>query len=232
LNLLKKSVNFYQQVVNLKAAGIKKHSYIAQYRRSRAMKDKKTRVCPLERAEHLDTRWRRWIQNPRRVLFPYVKEGMRVLDFGCGPGFFTVELARLVGQGGHVIAADLQEGMLEKLKKKIEGSDLAGRIVLHRCSEKEIGLREPIDFALAYYVLHELPDQVAFFRELAAILQPGGEVLIVEPPFHVSRNGFARMIEKAGTAGFRIVEGPKGIFNKLVRLKKEAGAEPEGDKGE
>jgi len=188
------------------------------------MEDKKTRVCPLERADHLDTWWRRWTQNPHRVLSPYLKKGMRVLDFGCGPGFFTIEMARLVGSSGHVFAADLQEGMLEKLKARIADSELTGSITLHKCQDDQIGLNEEIDFALAYYVMHELPDQAAFFRELAALLIPGGEVLIVEPPFHVSRKGFAKMIEKANAAGLRTVEGPKGFFNKLVRLKKEPGA--------
>ena len=196
------------------------------------MENKKTRVCPLERADHLDTRWRRWTQNPHRVLSPYLKKGMRALDFGCGPGFFTIEMARLVGSSGHVFAADLQEGMLEKLKARIGDSELAGRITLHKCQDDQIGLNDAIDFALAYYVMHELPDQAAFFRELAVLLIPGGEVLIVEPPFHASRKGFVKMIEKATAAGFRTVEGPKGLFNKLVRLKKEPGAALQAVKGE
>ena len=57
-----------------------------------------TRVCPVEKADRLDTRIRRWLQNPQKILKPYIKEGMTVLDFGCGPGFFSVDMAQMVGR--------------------------------------------------------------------------------------------------------------------------------------
>jgi hypothetical protein len=48
------------------------------------MSDKNNRVCPVERAGSLDLSIRRWFQSPRKILAPYVKEGMTVLDFGGG----------------------------------------------------------------------------------------------------------------------------------------------------
>ena len=71
------------------------------------------KVCPVERAGRLNNSIRRWFQNPEKILQPYIKEGMIVVDLGCGPGFFTVDMARLVGTSGRVIASDLEEGMLE-----------------------------------------------------------------------------------------------------------------------
>jgi len=44
---------------------------------------------------------------------------MIALDVGCGPGYFSLDMARMVGKTGHVIACDLQQGMLQKLKEKI-----------------------------------------------------------------------------------------------------------------
>ena len=184
------------------------------------MKNKKDRVCPVELAGSLDTRLRRWIQNPRKILSPYIKEGMTVLDFGCGPGFFTLEMAQLVGKTGRVIASDLQEGMLQILKQKIQGTELAERITLHHCEENTIGLKEEIDFALAFYVLHEIPDQSGFFSELSSLLLKDAKVLIVEPPFHVSRTGFAGMIERAAANGLHPLTGGKILFNKTVLLEK------------
>jgi ubiquinone/menaquinone biosynthesis C-methylase UbiE len=70
------------------------------------------RVCPVERAGWLTNPVRRWFQNPERILKDYVKEGMTVLDIGCGPGFFSVAMATMVGETGKVIAADIQDGML------------------------------------------------------------------------------------------------------------------------
>ena len=70
------------------------------------MDNDNNRVCPVELANSLDSKIRRWIQNPRRILAPYIKEGMTVLDVGCGPGFFSVEMAKMVGNKGKVIAAE------------------------------------------------------------------------------------------------------------------------------
>jgi ubiquinone/menaquinone biosynthesis C-methylase UbiE len=70
------------------------------------------------------------LQNPRKILGPYIKEGMTVLDVGCGPGFFSIELAQMVGKSGRVIASDLQEGMLRKLREKIQGTEFEERITL------------------------------------------------------------------------------------------------------
>ena len=56
---------------------------------------KRYRVCPVEIAGGLDNRVRRWIQNPRKILSPYIKVGMKVMDIGCGPGFFSNEMAEM-----------------------------------------------------------------------------------------------------------------------------------------
>jgi ubiquinone/menaquinone biosynthesis C-methylase UbiE len=179
------------------------------------------RVCPVERAGSLDSRFRRWLQDPQKILGPYVKEAMTVLDLGCGPGFFSIDMARMVGKSGRVIASDLQAGMLQKLKDKIQGTELEQRITLHRCEQNRIGLSEKVDFALAFYVVHEIPNLQKFFKELESILQPEGQVLVVEPPFHVSKSAFVKTISKAREAGFNPGERPKVIFSKTVVLKKE-----------
>ena len=144
---------------------------------------------------------------------------MTVLDLGCGPGFFTVDMARMVGETGRVIASDLQDGMLQKLKNKIRGTELEGRITLHRCEKNEIDLSESVDFVLAFYMVHEVPDKERFFREIASILKPDGRLLLVEPPFHVSRKAFEATVETAQKAGFLLVERPKVFFGKAVVMK-------------
>jgi len=183
--------------------------------------DRSTRVCPVEEADRLDTRFRRWMQNPKRILKPYVEEGMTVLDFGCGPGFFSVDMAQMVGNSGRVIAADLQEGMLQKLRDKIKGTEIENRITLHKCEENKIGISENVDFVLAFYIVHEVVDKEGLFTEIETIFKPNGQLLIVEPPFHVSKNAFEETINKAKAAGFTEVKRPKVLFNKAVVLKKE-----------
>ncbi len=183
------------------------------------MSDRQNRVCPVERAGSLDNRFRRWLQDPQKILRPYVKKAMTVLDLGCGPGFFSIDMAQMVGKSGRVIASDLQQGMLEKLKAKIQGTHLEKRFTLHRCEQNRIGLSEKADFALAFYVVHEIVNQQAFFTELASILRPGGQVLVVEPPFHVSKSAFLKTISMARAVGFNPGEGPKVIFGKTVMLR-------------
>ena len=195
------------------------------------MKPRKSRVCPVERAGGLDNILRRWLQNPWKILNPYVSAGMTVMDIGCGPGHFTLAIAQLVGGAGRVIAVDLQEGMLDKLKRKIQGTELEKRIVLHRCDQNEIGVSEKVDFALAFYMVHEIPDQNTFFQELKVILQPGGRMLVVEPSFHVSTLDFEATLQKAKKAGFQIDPGPKVILSKSALLKKnrDRGGREEAD---
>jgi ubiquinone/menaquinone biosynthesis C-methylase UbiE len=185
------------------------------------MNDKINHVCPVERAGSLDLRIRRWIQNPRKILVPYIKQGMTVLDFGCGPGFFTVDLAELVGETGQVIAVDLQEGMLDRLRKKIQNTELQDRILLHQCEANRIGWSKPVDFFLAFYMLHEVPDPEGFFNEMEKILKPQGKGLLVEPPFHVSTSAFEETIRKAQNAGFVLKERPKIFLSKTALLKKK-----------
>ena len=67
---------------------------------------------------------RRLVHKPGRILEARISKGMTVLDLGCEPGFFTIEMAKLVGGTGKVIAADLQQGMLVKVAAKIRGTDL------------------------------------------------------------------------------------------------------------
>lgn len=182
------------------------------------------RVCPVERAGSLDNRFRRWFQNPYRILSPYIEEGMTVLDLGCGPGYFSLDLAQMVGRSGRVIASDLQDGMLSKLRAKIQGTLFEQRIILHKCEPNRVGWSEPVDFVLAFYVVHEIPDQKALFKELAFICPPAGKILVVEPPFHVSKADFQKTIRTAQEVGFNSRKGPKVLFSKAVILTRFASA--------
>jgi len=153
-------------------------------------------------------------------LGPYIEEGMTVLDLGCGPGFFSIDMARMVGKSGRVVASDLQEGMLQKIRDKIKGTELGNRITLHKCEENKIGLSGGFDFILSFYMLHEVPNTEEFFNEVGKLLKPEGQILIVEPPFHVSNTAFEETIKHARDAGLRDIERPKVFLSKAVILKK------------
>lgn len=184
------------------------------------MEPERNRVCPVELAHSLDSRIRRWFQDPRKILAPYVKEGMTVLDIGCGPGFFSIELAKMVGRSGKIVSADLQEGMLQKVRDKIRGTELEERIELVRCDNDRINVRRRVDLVLAFFMVHEVPDKNSFFRQLKAILDERGQFLMIEPKlFHVSGDEFAQTTALAEKAGFMTSQGPRVRFSWSVMLR-------------
>jgi SAM-dependent methyltransferase len=184
------------------------------------MRKERNRICPVELAPSLDSRLRRLLQNPHDILAPFVREGMTVLDIGCGPGYFSIEMAGLVGAGGKVISADLQEGMLAELRNKIKGSPLEPRIKFVLCSKGDINVSVAVDFILAFYMVHEVPDKNALFKQLRAVLRQEGQILLVEPKFfHVSRAEWRKTTAVATANAFRVNQGPKLRFSWSAVLK-------------
>ena len=66
-------------------------------------KEINSRICPVELSGGLDNSIRKLLQNPRKILKPYITEGMTVLDLGCGPGFFTIEIANMLSDSGRSV---------------------------------------------------------------------------------------------------------------------------------
>jgi SAM-dependent methyltransferase len=180
----------------------------------------RTDVCPARGSKGLDNAFRKLVQNPQKILKPYIRPDMTVLDFGCGPGFFTREIAAMLTPPGKVIAADLQDEMLNILREQIAGTELEAKIRLHKCQKDSIGLDEPMDFGLAVWMVHEVPDKVKLFQDLHSLLNPGGKFFVIEPLVHVSARSFADTCEIAEPCGFKIVDRPKVFFSRAALLAK------------
>ena len=178
------------------------------------------RVCPWWLCYSFDNPLRRLIHDPERLLEPYVKPGMTAVDIGCGMGHFTLGMAKLVGPGGKVVAVDLQEEMLATLGRRARKAGLSDRIVLHRCRPDFLGVEEPADFVLAFWMVHEVRDKPRFFAQISAFLKPGGRLLLVEPKLHVTRSSFGRTVEACRAAGFRLLGEPAVALSRAVRMEK------------
>ena len=170
------------------------------------------RVCPWWLGYLLANPLRKLYYNPENILKPYVREGMTVLEVGSGMGFFTLALARLVGESGRVVCVDLQEKMIRAVRKRATRAELINRIELRVNTPRSVGiddLEDKVDFALVFAVVHEVPDPKQFLLEIQRSLRKGGSVLFSEPAGHVSREAFEETLATAQSSGFRIADSPK-----------------------
>jgi ubiquinone/menaquinone biosynthesis C-methylase UbiE len=177
-------------------------------------------VCPWWLCFIFDNVFRRLIQNPGKILGPYVVPGWTVLDVGPGMGYFTIPFARLVGSSGKVIAADLQKHMLDSLRRRAVKAGVQDRIKLQQCTPSQIGIDEPIDFCLVFWMAHEVLDRARFFGEIYSALKPGGLVLLAEPRIHVTRKDFINTVSVVESTGLAVVERPVIFLSYSVLLKK------------
>lgn len=149
---------------------------------------------------------------------------MTVLEPGPGMGFFTMDLARLVGPAGHVVAVDVQPKMLEMLRRRAARAGLLDRLDLRVVQGDTLGVNDlagKVGFALAFAMVHEVPDAGRFFAEIAAALSPGGCVLFSEPSWHVAGEFFQRELEGAQAAGLRVESRPRIPISRSALLRKE-----------
>jgi len=163
------------------------------------------RVCPWWLGYLLLLPVRRIRQNPRKLLGSLVREGMTVLEPGPGMGFFTLDLARMVGPGGRIVAVDLQERMLKVLRRRALKAGLVDRLDIRRAKSARLDVEDltgRVDLVLAIFVVHEIPDAGTFFAEAYRALRPEGRLLFAEPKRHVSKDTFDRSLAAATRAGF------------------------------
>jgi len=169
------------------------------------------RVCPWWMGYLLANPIRKLMQDPEKILSPIVAPSTWVLEIGPGMGFFTIPLARLVGERGKIVCVDLQERMIEALMKRVNKAGLSDRVAGRTCTSSSLQVNDlagRFDFALAFAVVHEVPNARNLFSEIHAALKTGGKLLVSEPTGHVTKEGFQSTVASAESAGFREVEVP------------------------
>jgi ubiquinone/menaquinone biosynthesis C-methylase UbiE len=171
-------------------------------------------VCPWWCCFTFDNPLRKLIHKPVAILSPYVRQGFTVVDIGPGMGYFTVELCRLVGEEGRVIALDVQEKMLDATRKRAQRAGVAERLETRLVGQNSLQVTERADFVLAFWMVHEVPDQGQFLDGVLELLKPGARFLLVEPYLHVSAKGFAKTVQKAVEAGLVAEETPRIAYSR------------------
>ncbi len=181
-----------------------------------------THVCPWWLSYVFDNPLRRCLHDPARILGPYVEEGMKVADLGCGAGYFSIGLAHLVGPTGRVLAVDLQPFVLKRLVRRARSAGVAERLEVRRGAVERLGPGGDFGFVLAFWMVHEVPDRRRMFAVVRAMLRPGGRVLVAEPRRHVSAESLEESARHAIDEGFCVVQRPRIALSRAVLLVKPA----------
>lgn len=165
-------------------------------------------VCPWWLAYTFDNPLRRIFHKPEEIFDPYLLKGMTALDLGCGMGYFSIGMARLVGESGRIISVDLQQKMLDTMMRRAGKAGVAGRITPRLCTEDNIAVHEEGDFALAFWMAHETPDELRFLTQVHAVLKKSAKLLLAEPKGHVTGAEFKKTLAIARDVGFTLIDSP------------------------
>ena len=169
---------------------------------------------------------RRLFENPSKLFVDVVREGMVVLEPGCGMGYFTLPLARMVGNTGRVIAIDIQPKMMAVLAKRSSTSGLSDRIEIRLGEPDRLrieDLRGTVDLAVALHMVHETSNPGMFFKEIWNALKNEGRLLVIEPKGHVSQLEFGKTMADALSAGFVQNESLRDPNRRKALLRKGTG---------
>ena len=177
-------------------------------------------VCPWWLIYLFDNPIRRLFHNPQKIFEPYIHDEMTIFDIGCGMGYFSIGLAKLVGDKGMVIAIDVQEKMLNGVKKRALKAGLNKRIHLHHCNIDSLDIELIGDFVLTFWMAHEVLNTKHFMNEIYSHLKNNGKYLLVEPVLHVSKTKFYTIVNSAKQAGFQIVDHPNIALSRAVLFEK------------
>lgn len=131
----------------------------------------------------------RWLDRPRReqqeqgakmLAALRIRPGDVVADIGAGSGYYTIRLARLVGPSGRVIAVDIQQKMLDLIRKRENRRGLRNiDLVLGRPDDPNLA-PESLDLVLMVDVYHEFEWPFEMMQHIVRALKPGGRVAFVE----------------------------------------------------
>lgn len=122
-----------------------------------------------------------WRPESEPLLEPLeLKDGMNVLDYGCGPGYLSAEIARRVGIGGRVTGLDINEEFVNRAKARAKEEGLA-QLEFQVLKEGSWPLEpDSIDRVICKNVLEYVPDVTEVLHEAQRVLKPGGMLEIID----------------------------------------------------
>ena len=172
----------------------------------------------------LDSSLRRRAQPPAKLIERSgIRQGMTVVDLGCGSGAFTPFVARVVGKRGKVYAVDIQPEMLRQLERELSKPEYQNikNIELRQADAHALPFEDgTIDLVYMVTVLQEIPDRGRALREVKRILKPGGTLAVTEllpDPDYPWRSTTIKICQREG---FVFDESIGNLWNYTVRFKR------------
>lgn len=172
--------------------------------------------------------FREWLaDNAEMVLRKAgLRAGQTILDFGCGPGIFTIPAAEITGKNGSVIALDVRSQPLERVREKAVNAGLKNiRTILLESPDLHTGLPdESVDAVLVFDMLHSITDIQSLFLELHRVLKKNGFLSIF--PMHLGTEKLLKMITESQHFSQRDIisapgyHSPSEVVN-LIKLQKK-----------
>jgi SAM-dependent methyltransferase len=168
--------------------------------------------------------FREWLRdNADEVLNKVgVREGQTLVDYGCGPGIFSIAAAKIVGRQGKVYAMDIRPRALTRLKEIAMEDGLPNlKTMLIDKSTVSVALSDGIaDVVLLYDVLQEIQDKPRLMAELYRILKPSGVLSVF--PMHLGTGKLLDLVDAVGLFQLRDRYGVSGFesASEIVNLTK------------
>jgi ubiquinone/menaquinone biosynthesis C-methylase UbiE len=145
----------------------------------------------------------RWLfASPGRTLARFgFRAGSRVVEIGCGTGYYSVEAARRVGPNGRLICLDVQEEMLAATRRRLMRAGVRNVRFVEASAERIPLPSQSVDHVFMITVLGEIADRAGALGEIHRVLMPGGRLSIGEQlpdPDFVRRGTLRRELAEAG----------------------------------
>lgn len=128
----------------------------------------------------IDNVCRRLFRSPTKFLSKYLSAGETVADLGCGPGFFTLPMAKLTGPRGRVYAVDFDPKVIARLERKAERQGLTSIVEPRAMSVSDIDFigTGSVSFVLAEGLLCCMKDHAGAMEQIKRILKPDGRAYL------------------------------------------------------
>lgn len=138
-------------------------------------------VMSVDGADWLDREERSREEQPEKALAALeLHPGMWVADVGAGSGFYSIRIARAVSPGGVVIANEIQEGMLDRLRANADAQGVRNiETVLGTESDPKLP-KEKLDLVVLIDVYHEFSRPQRMLDRIRDSLKPGGRLVLLE----------------------------------------------------